>query len=181
MKKMILAVTVAVACSGQMCGVGGDTGPVNVCGREYYNSTYRVGFNPPEDATAQAAALSGSAVLHQEWTWNEVSPAIKIGLVVVQATGQNTLAQFRQIWLDAMNDNSDITILENQYVTLDSGQQGWLVSATNRTIPGEVSKFMVAVANGRMVYLGVPYPQTLTSQQLATIDAVLGSLCADGE
>ena len=51
MKRALLMLLTAAACSGQMCGTSGSslvtTGQKNICGRWYYNTTYRVGLDPP--------------------------------------------------------------------------------------------------------------------------------------
>jgi hypothetical protein len=183
MRRLLFVLVALVACSGQMCGdtSGTDTGATNVCGRTYYNETFRIGLNPPVDeAPATGDAVDG-LVLNEVWTWDAVSPAIEFKLMVVGATTETTLAEFRDGWLAGLAEDETITVTGDNYVTLDNGQQGWLLVLTKSDNPGKVSKSMMTVTNGQLAYLRVVYPETVTAEQLATIDGVLDSLCSDSQ
>ncbi len=182
MKRTLCALIAAVVCSGQMCGAPvEDSGPQNVCDRSYYNETYGIGLTPPVAQTSAPGDALDGVVLQEVWTWDAVEPAIDFNLYVVQPTSETTLAEFRQVWLDQLATDSKIAVTESHYETLDSGRQGWVVSITSTDKPGQISKIMMTSTRGQLAYLRVVYPDTLTADQIAQIDAVLTSLCSDAE
>lgn len=187
MKRLYFLLLVVVACSGQMCGdsSGGTNtgGNRNICGRQWFDSTYRVGWNPPAGiGSARLGTLMPSAALNRAWTWEATSPPTEFSLVVLKETAETTLPEFRDAWLDTFNASGEFTVLNDAYVSLSDGAQGWYVAVSPNDKEGIISEFVMTVTQGRLVYLNAMYSADLaTDAQVKQIGDALITLCADLE
>jgi hypothetical protein len=186
MKRILWAILVAAACSGQMCGStgtnpGGNNGNQNICGRQYFDSTFHVGFNPPPGAgQPRQGAANPAADLNRAWTWRATTPPTEFSLVVLEPVAEKTLAEFRQAWLDTFNQGSDFTVLNESFVTLSDGAQGWYLALSPNDQNGINSEFVMTVTQGRLVYVNAVYSADyVTDAQADQIGNSLISLCAD--
>ncbi|MBI4578970.1 MAG: hypothetical protein HY718_04655 [Planctomycetes bacterium] len=185
MKRMLFVLLVMVACSGQFCGEAAptETGPKNICDRSWYSDTFRIGVDFPADIGEQrnADAVEGLD-LNLSWNWNVIDPPVKFSLVVFQPAQENTLVQFRQAWLDALEEDGNFDILNEAYITLDDGAQGWYLAIARKDKPGVINELVMTVTQGRSAYVSAAYSTELVSEaQVDQIGDVLHSFCADLE
>lgn len=182
----ILMILAAALCSGQMCGSSTNPplvtgGNQNICGRSYFDSTYRVGFNPPPGAgQSRQGPIMPSADLNRVWTWRTTTPSTEFSFVVLKPVAEKTLAEFRQAWLDTFRAGNDFTVLNESYVTLSDNAQGWYLALSPNGEQGINSEFVLTVTLGRLVYVNAVYSADyVTDAQADQIGAALISLCAD--
>ena len=184
MKRILLLALAVAVCSGQMCGEANTTptgGSSNICDRQWFNLTYRVAWNPPTGiGAARAGSSVASADLNQTWTWEATSPETKFSLVVFKSLAEKTLPEFRDAWLDSFQQSGEFTVLNESYVTLSDGAQGWYLAVSPADDASVLSEFVMTVTQERLVYLNAIYAVNyVTEAQAEQIGDALISLCAD--
>lgn len=179
----LVLMVILVSCSGQMCGstgTGTGGGVQNVCGRQWFDATYRVAFNPPPGADFRLPAPVPSADLNRAWTWSETTPPTEFSLVVFKPMAEKTLAEFRDAWLSTLAEGGEFTVMNESYVMLEDGAQGWYLALSPKDRQGINSEFMMTVTQERLVYLNAVYSADyVTDPQAEQIGDALISLCAD--
>lgn len=188
MKYGALVISVLLVCSGQMCGTSTTTGlpsggATNICGRQWYDSNYRVGWNPPPGiGTVRFGPYVASADLNRAWSWDATTPPTEFSLVMLEPLAEKTLPEFRDAWLDTFQEGGAFTVMNESYVSLSDGAQGWYVAVTPTDKQGISSEFMMTVTHGRLVYLNAIYSADfITDAQADQVGDALISLCADLE
>ncbi len=184
MKRLAFLMAVAAACSGQMCGSsnvpndgGGNT---NICDRQWFDSTYRVGWNPPTGTGSAQVSSFESADLSRKWSWPATTPPTEFSLMVLKPMAEKTLAEFRDAWLDTLRAGTEFTVLNEAYVTLSDGAQGWYLAISPNDKQGINSEFIMTTTQGRLVYVNAVYSADyVTDAQADEIGDALISLCAD--
>lgn len=184
MRRMLLTLLAVVVCSGQMCSSSSSfdgSGTKNVCGRNYFNSAYRVGIELPAGIGALRAGsyLSGTA-LHVGWDWDVTDPPVEFSLVVFEAMAETTIEEFRESWLAAFSAAGQFNIMAEKFITLDDGGKGWYLAVSPKAEAGVNVEYVMTVTQEQLVYASAVYaPELVSDAQADEIGAVLYSLCAD--
>ncbi len=186
MKRLVLVLAVAAACSGQMCASSGSSGTAglggrqNICGRSWFDSTYRIGVELPSDVNPpQSATVSDGIEAEYVWQWPASQPPVEFSVAVFQQ-GSETLADYRQAWLDFVQNGQQFTLLNEANITLDDGAEGWYLAVSPLSDDGINQEFVMTVTQNRLVYVSALYGvSVVTDQQVEQIGDVLHSLCAD--
>jgi hypothetical protein len=178
---MALALLMLVVCSAQTCSLPDTTTDKNICDRNWFNGTYRVGIDLPSGVgAAHAGTTVNGADLNVAWDWDVIDPAVTFSVVVFEPLVEDTLAEFREAWLETLTANNQFVIMIEQYMSLDDGTQGWYLAITPTNQEGINIEYVMTVTQGRLVYVSATYGADLVSDtQADQIGEVLQSLCAD--
>jgi hypothetical protein len=181
MKKMLLVLLVMVACSGQMCGTATtNTGIPNICGRAYFEPTYRIGIDLPAGVgVPQGGETNNSVALKQTWDW-ATNPASKFVLVVSTPVGSTTLEQVSQDSLTAFQQGN-FTVMQSFKVALDDDADAWYFALSPNDKDNISLEMVMTLSQGRLITLSATYSSTLPQDKTDAIGATLRSLCADVE
>jgi hypothetical protein len=185
MKKALLILLVAAACSGQLCGPTASddgldySGRQNICGRSYFNSKYRVGVNLPEGTgSPDSGATDNNIALKLTWDWTGTEPAAKFILVVSANIGDVGLAQVAQD-SKATYEQNNFNVMSDFSLKLDDEGDAWYFALSPKAQDNINLELIMTVSQGRLVTLSATYPSTLSQAQTDAIGAALHSLCAD--
>ena len=180
MKKLIFVLlAIVVCCSGQMCGsTATNTGPQNICGRNFFEPNYRIGIDLPAGiGLPKAGSIDSNIALKQTWDW-ATNPVSKVVLVVSAPVGDVTLDQAAQE-SQATFEQNNFTVMVNMQVTLDDGSNAWYFALSPNDQDNINVEAVMTLSQGRLVMLSATYASSLPKATTDAINAMLQSLCVD--
>lgn len=185
MKKALLLFAVMVLCSGQMCSTdttlsGLDTrGEKNVCGRSFFEPTFRIGIDLPAGVgVPQSSGISSSISRKLTWDWSGTSPATKFILVISTPVRETSVEEVAQASL-ASFEQANLTVLQSFKVTLGDGAGAWYFALSPKDKNNTNVEVVMTMSQGRLVTFSATYITTVTTEQADAIGATMRSLCAD--
>ena len=123
MAYFIIGITILAGCGTEGVLPAGDSGGAAVCrDREFSNSVYGIGFDPPGGAIGPEYLEVIIGNFATRWEYD--------GLIVAQSYSRPTFLGLEEdVELQiALSDRIPIT---SEPITLDSGQQGWIVESVD--------------------------------------------------